>query len=435
MDPELNREVLDVRKVIEKSTSKVSLRDLEKKGFRQVKVLRAGDINQLIFKAVQNVLAKQPRGAGMSEAEREQVVKEARAEVDAQMARMRHLEQEAVRIESEKQELEAARLRLEAKIKELNAQFAAQNQAFMAEKQAFQAEKQKLFEKGLEGQQAAVRQYEGQLVDLRERLARAESKAQAAEGGVSRQDHEQLRDRLARAEARADQAEERARASDGAIPRQEHEELRARLKGRIDELELEAGRLRSAGTERDEAQAKLARLKAREAELEDAEQKSGRRIAQLNDEVDRLQNEVNRLREESAAKPAAGGVSDAELQRLRMEAEQRDQKMRELVQGLASSLVTAQTAAAAPGASPDLSMQFKSLQLTLADQLKKGLAGMGRAGDSGFDLTPEQAAALFASQADVKLETNINTVALKEQTAAGVKDKLSKLKNLRGGGK
>ena len=48
MDQDLQKQVLDVRKVIEKSTSKVSLRDLEKKGFRQVKVLRAGDINQLI---------------------------------------------------------------------------------------------------------------------------------------------------------------------------------------------------------------------------------------------------------------------------------------------------------------------------------------------------------------------------------------------------
>ena len=85
MDPDLKKEVLDVRKVIEKNTSKVSLRDLEKKGFRQVKVLRAGDINQLIFKAVQNVLAKQPRGV-MSDAERDRVLKEARADFERQMA-------------------------------------------------------------------------------------------------------------------------------------------------------------------------------------------------------------------------------------------------------------------------------------------------------------------------------------------------------------
>ena len=62
MDGDIKKDILDVRKVIERSTSKVSLRDLEKKGFRKVKVLRAGDINQLIYKAVQTVLAKQPGG-------------------------------------------------------------------------------------------------------------------------------------------------------------------------------------------------------------------------------------------------------------------------------------------------------------------------------------------------------------------------------------
>ena len=36
MDPDLRQEVLDVRKVIERSTSKVSLRDLEQNGPRLV---------------------------------------------------------------------------------------------------------------------------------------------------------------------------------------------------------------------------------------------------------------------------------------------------------------------------------------------------------------------------------------------------------------
>ena len=84
MDHDLRQEVLDVRKVIERSTSKVSLKDLEKKGFRQVKVLRAGDINALIMKAVQNVLAKAPRG-GMSDEERQKIMKSARDELNAQI--------------------------------------------------------------------------------------------------------------------------------------------------------------------------------------------------------------------------------------------------------------------------------------------------------------------------------------------------------------
>src|SRR5688500_12701958 len=168
VDPELNKEVLDVRKVIEKSTSKVSLRDLEKKGFRQVKVLRAGDINQLIFKAVQNVLAKAPKGAGMSEEERERIVREARADVDAQMAQMREMQ-------SESQRIEEAHKNLEAKLAEVNKQLAAEKAAVQRDRQAFQQERQQLFDKGMAGQQAAEQKYQGQLEELRERLMQAES--------------------------------------------------------------------------------------------------------------------------------------------------------------------------------------------------------------------------------------------------------------------
>src|SRR5579862_4411850 len=84
-DSEMQDNILDVRKAIEKSTSKVSLRDLEKKGFRKVKVLRAGDINQLIYKAVQTVLAKQPAtGGALDEEEKKRIVAEAEAEVQKQ---------------------------------------------------------------------------------------------------------------------------------------------------------------------------------------------------------------------------------------------------------------------------------------------------------------------------------------------------------------
>src|SRR5207244_4121589 len=100
MDGDIKKDILDVRKVIERSTSKVSLRDLEKKGFRKVKVLRAGDINQLIYKAVQTVLAKQP--SAMSEGERKQVLAEAQAEYDRQTKQLQALQEAQDRLEEEK---------------------------------------------------------------------------------------------------------------------------------------------------------------------------------------------------------------------------------------------------------------------------------------------------------------------------------------------
>ena len=50
-----------------------------------------------------------------------------------------------------------------------------------------------------------------------------------------------------------------------------------------------------------------------------------------------------------------------------------------------------------------------------------------------MDLTAEQAAALFANMDEQagEIKTNINDVEMKQSKAAGVKDKLAKLKNLR----
>jgi hypothetical protein len=55
-------------------------------------------------------------------------------------------------------------------------------------------------------------------------------------------------------------------------------------------------------------------------------------------------------------------------------------------------------------------------------------------GGTDADLTIDLGA-ILARQADTAdLTTNIKEVGVKEQKATGVKDKLSKLKNLRGGG-
>lgn len=403
MDPDLSKEVLDVRKVIEKSTSKVSLRDLEKKGFRQVKVLRAGDINQLIFKAVQNVLAKQPRGAGMSEEERQKIIADARAELDQQMAAMREMQQESQRIEAERAQLEAkaaqleekavqteqAYRNLEAKLAQVNQQFQAREQALQREREAFARDKQSLYEKGLEGQQSAARQFEGQIQDLRNQLRAAEQRSAGLEG---------------------------------AVPRQEHEETVARHKQRLAELQQEV----------QETESRAQRYKKHNDQLEESEAKKARQISALEDEV-------KSLKEELAAAPQAttsgfGSVDGSELQRMRFEMEQRDAEMRSLISGLAGTLASARQPVAAAD-NGEVAKQLKAMQSSLADQLRRSIGTLGKGGGKDFDLSPEAAAALFASgKDDVQLETNIGTIAVKEQSAAGVKDKLSKLKNLRGGG-
>ncbi|RMG13874.1 MAG: hypothetical protein D6731_11220 [Planctomycetota bacterium] len=361
-EQDLKQEVLDVRKVIEKSTSKVSLRDLEKKGFRQVKVLRAGDINQLIMKAVQNVLAKTPRG-GMSEQERQRILQEARADFDRQMAEHKKIQQ--------------AHQNLQAKLQEVNAQLAAEKQKLEAEKQAFQRDKQALMEKSLEGQRVAAQNYEAQIADLRERLSKAE-------GGVSREEYEAVRKRYA---------------------------------VQLEDLENDVERYRKQIRQLEEDNAALSRAKGQ--------------VRALEEENERLRRELEEAR--ANAGKGGGGIdpnTQAEMQRMRMEFEQNQARMQEMLAGIANSLVEARRAGAGTAEAPDLSKQFAKLQQNISDAVRKATAGKG---GEGMDLTAEQASALFSTMLEEAgtLETNMADVKVKEQKAASVSGKLAKLRNLR----
>jgi septal ring factor EnvC (AmiA/AmiB activator) len=405
MDPDLKREVLDVRKVIEKSTSKVSLRDLEKKGFRQVKVLRAGDINQLIFKAVQNVLAKQPRG-GMSEEERQKIMQEAKADFDRMMSDKKELI-------AKQNQIEQAHQNLQGKLAQVNAQLAQEKQAVLAERQQFERDKQALMESSLQGQQNAAANFQGQIDDLRTQAAKAEARAEAAE-------------------ARAAAAEGKAADT---ISKEEHDQLRRRLNTQLEDVQDDVERYRKQiRTLEEEHEGQLKKLKKDKVEAEDNETRAQGKVKSLEEDKERLEEEVNRLRGElaEAAANKGGGTSaehDAEFQRLRMEMEQRHARMQDMMAGIANSLVESRQAGGGGGGA-DFSKQFEALQKNITSAMRKATG----AGAEDFDLTVEQASAIFAAQDGVELETNIDNVELKTVKAKGVNSKLAKLRNLRGGG-
>lgn len=451
MDPDLKREVLDVRKVIEKSTSKVSLRDLEKKGFRQVKVLRAGDINQLIFKAVQNVLAKQPRG-GMSEEERQKIMQEAKADFDRMMADKKELI-------AKQNQIEQAHQNLQGKLAAVNAQLAQEKQAILQERQQFERDKQALMESSLQGQQNAAANYQEQIDELRTRGAKAEARAEAAEaraaaaeskaaGAGAAEGRAQAAEalvqaaearaqaaeaRLADAESKASEAESRAKES---ISKDEHDQLRRRLNTQLEDVQDDVERYRKQiRTLEEEHEDQVKKLKKDKVEAEDNETRAQGKIKALEEDKERLEEEVNRLRGELAeavANKGSGGGSpehDAEFQRLRMEMEQRHARMQDMMAGIANSLVESRQAAAGGGGGGDFSKQFEALQRNITSAMRKATG----AGAEDFDLTVEQASAIFAAQDQVQLETNISDVEVKQQKAAGVNSKLAKLRNLRGG--
>src|SRR5688572_3006841 len=70
----------DVKKAIDQSASKSTLQELAKKGIHRVKVLDEAMIQKLIRDAVENILTA--RGGTLSGAERDQVVKQSRQELD-----------------------------------------------------------------------------------------------------------------------------------------------------------------------------------------------------------------------------------------------------------------------------------------------------------------------------------------------------------------
>jgi DNA mismatch repair ATPase MutL len=70
----------DVKKAIDQSASKSTLQELAKKGIHRVKVLDEQMIQKLIRDAVENILGA--RGGSLSGAERDQVVKQSRQELD-----------------------------------------------------------------------------------------------------------------------------------------------------------------------------------------------------------------------------------------------------------------------------------------------------------------------------------------------------------------
>ena len=405
MDPDFKREVLDVRKVIEKSTSKVSLRDLEKKGFRQVKVLRAGDINQLIFKAVQNVLAKSPRGA-MDEAERQKILQDAKSDFDQMMNDKKDLI-------AKQEQIEQAHQNLQGKLAQVNQQLAAEKNAILAERQKFERDKQALMESSLQGQQSAAANFQGQIVDLRESATNAEARAKAAE---------------AKAE--------------GSVSKDEYEQVRRRLNTQLEDVQEDVERYRKQlRTLEEEHEEQLKKLKREKTDSEDSESRAQAKLkaldedkARLEEDKARLEEEVNRLRGELAEAAASGGGGgsnaehDAEFQRLRMEMEQRSARMQDMMAGIANSLV--ESRGAGGGGGGDFGKQFADLQRNITSAMRKASG----AGGEDFDMTVEQASAIFAAHDNVKLETNISDVELKQVKAAGVNSKLAKLRNLRGGG-
>ncbi|MBI4601100.1 MAG: hypothetical protein HY721_03980 [Planctomycetes bacterium] len=179
-------ETLDIQKVISTSTSNVSIDDLTRKGFKQVKVLNQALITKLIGEAVDRVLLD--RSKAITRDERDKVIKEARTQFE-DLAKQR-LEKERSRID----ELAAANGALKAELETLRKRLAATVEVQAARDQALA--RTAALETELSGRKAELdrlaaeahraREAEKALEALRARLEAVEAAASHREAEASR---------------------------------------------------------------------------------------------------------------------------------------------------------------------------------------------------------------------------------------------------------
>ncbi|GIW71135.1 MAG: hypothetical protein KatS3mg102_0677 [Planctomycetota bacterium] len=201
MDP---GELRQVRQLIEKSTSKVSLRELEKKGFRKVKVLRSNDIDQMIRQAVAVAISR----AGVDAAAKEELVRKSRDELNKLM-------RQAQQVEAERAELLEQNHRLESELRQLRTRLAeheeAQREVDRLKRSLEEAQVQVL---ALQSRASTAEQQLAELARARHELeeARAQHKRLETEKRLLEElELPKLRERIAQLEEEVRQAREAAR--------------------------------------------------------------------------------------------------------------------------------------------------------------------------------------------------------------------------------
>lgn len=214
---------VNIREVIDKSTSQVDLDDLSRKGVRKVKVLNQASISRLIAEAVDRVL--RARKNEITGAERDRIIQESRQHFEG-LAR-----EELKKQKQRAEELEAVNRSMQEQIESLRQQC----HGSQAQQEALDGAMEKLAGLSkIEEDQAAARDAleskEKQLQGLGEKLAARAKEVAAQEGEVARREEE-----LRRREAEVESARQ-AVASQGSTSDETREKLEAEAESLRNEL-------------------------------------------------------------------------------------------------------------------------------------------------------------------------------------------------------
>lgn len=465
----------EVRNVIEKNTQKISLKDLEKKGFKNVKVLRQNDINLLIKQALDKVLgSKIAENAEISEQEKERYFIETKKEVE--------------RLMREQVEVRKKYAQIEVENKKLSEQVKLQEQKLKGS-QGLASQLRKVAPSAADPQR--VKELEGEIVKLRQQINQLEAQGGGG-GGASpvntqeaealKKQNQNLQKNLQKAEGELKElAEKKEKWKNLEIQnnmlQMELRKLKDQL-GTFDGVDLE-----SLGKQEEEHKKIAEKLQALEKQnklLEDQTkmyQEKAKVFEDLNpeevktlktnkeklqQEKDKLQEEKNKLqekldkieREEVVALKIEVGTLQGKLEESTkikaklesLEKEELPQKNQEIMtlkaelmmerkkaEDLSQKLEEAKTQAAqapATGGGGDGGMDSSQIVNTLLQQLQK--AGL-TSSKAHAVLDEANLGSLLSYDDKVQMETNIQNLDVKKQKVSGIKAHLARLKSLKGG--
>lgn len=197
---------LDIKQVLQKSTSEVPVSELTRKGFKQVKVLNQEMIARLIGEAVDRAISA--RFQEITHSEREKVIEESKAQFEIimrqraqkereEIEKIRHENEEIIRGRSQQliqleAERDSARQRvedLERSLAEIHAQVEEASRAAQADQEKLQQIIEALKQKEEEVEELAekLNQREGEVQELEMKLEEAarEKKPSAMEGLIA----------------------------------------------------------------------------------------------------------------------------------------------------------------------------------------------------------------------------------------------------------
>ncbi len=406
---------LDFKRVIEKSTSEVALSDLQRKGFKQVKVLNRKVIFQLIAEAVDGVIMD--RRQQISEEERGKYIQESKAKFDAmakerlqvqqELAELRHFKEQALAHEQstiqDKKNLEQELQQYQQKVQ----QFAQVEEELRRSQE--QIRNFENLESELKQSQERVQKYE----NLENEVEQFKEKAEQAQ--VVEKELGEVRTALEQAQQAAEQNDNKFSDLQNEVSQKQEEANRNR-----EELLVLQGRLEASEAKSADFSESLEKSRTEFRELLTKKTEAENLLEKTQSDLESSEEEVEKLKE---------SLEEAELKLKEQEAQRADIGSQQLTMALLSKL----------GENSAQNSEMSQLQSTL-EGLANKIAMMGSGGGGGGSFGPAVDAnidmeRLFAVSAEESgLESNVSKVEVKESKAGGVKNTLAKLKALQQGG-